>query len=218
MTEPFDLNTLKFDKDGLIPAVVQDADTGRVLTVAYMNRESLAITLAEKQTCFFSRSRQALWRKGETSGNTQRVIRVTADCDGDALVVLVEPKGPACHTGAESCFHNPIFAEEGQGPFSLASLYALIQGRKAEGKEGSYTTYLFQKGKEKILKKVGEECTEVIIGAMKGSRMETVYEIADLAYHVLVLMAEMGISPEEILRELKGRHVVDKKVKQETMG
>ncbi len=207
---------LKFDKDGLIPTVVQDVDTGRVLTVAYMNQESLDITLKEKKTCFFSRSRQALWQKGETSGNTQEVIRVTADCDGDALVVEVRPKGPACHTGQETCFHHPLFANGEKAPFSIDSLYQLIQGRKTEAKEGSYTTYLFQKGKEKILKKVGEECTEVIIGAMKDSREETVYEIADLAYHILVLMVEQGIAPEEILRELRGRHVVDHKVKQET--
>ncbi len=208
---------LKFDKDGLIPAVVQDIDSGRVLTVAYMNRESLDITLREKRACFFSRSRQALWRKGETSGNTQEVIRITADCDGDALVMEVRPKGPACHTGEETCFHNPLYSDDENAPFSMDSLYRLIKGRKAEAKEGSYTTYLFQKGKEKILKKVGEECAEVIIGAMKDSREETVYEIGDLTYHILVLMVEQGISPEEILRELQSRHVVDHKVKQEPL-
>ncbi len=207
---------LKFDADGLIPAVVQDADTGRVLTVAYMNRESLDITLAEKRTCFFSRSRQALWRKGETSGNVQHVVRVTADCDGDALLVEVRREGPACHTGAESCFHNAI-ADEGGAPFTMDALFDLVQGRKAAPKEGSYTTYLFEKGKEKILKKVGEECAEVLIGAMKNDRTETVFEIADVAYHLLVLMAEMGITPDEVRRELARRHVVDHKVKQETM-
>lgn len=204
---------LAFDPNGLIPAIVQDSKTGRVLTLAYMNRESLAITLQEKRTCFYSRSRQTLWRKGETSGNVQRVLRVTADCDGDALLVEVEPSGPACHTGKESCFHQPIVGGE-EPPFSLRSLFALIEGRRTQPKEGSYTTYLFQKGKEKILKKVGEECAEVIIGAMKESREETVYEIADLAYHLLVLMAEQGIAPEEILGELEARHVVDHKVKQ----
>ncbi|MCL1965525.1 MAG: bifunctional phosphoribosyl-AMP cyclohydrolase/phosphoribosyl-ATP diphosphatase HisIE [Firmicutes bacterium] len=209
---------LKFDKDGLIPAVVQDFRTGRVLTVAYMNQESLAISLAEKRTCFYSRSRQALWRKGETSGNTQRIVRMTADCDGDALVVEVIKEGPACHTGEESCFFTLLYAQEGAQPFSMDALYRLIEGRKAEAKEGSYTTYLFQKGKEKILKKVGEECTEVIIGGMKGSKGETVYEIADLAYHVLVLMAEMGITVEDIRQELAARHVVDHKVKQETQS
>ncbi len=208
---------LKFDENGLIPAVVQDFYTGQMLTVAYMNRESLEISLREGRTCFYSRSRQTLWRKGETSGNVQRIARVTADCDGDALLVEVIREGPACHTGQESCFHNPIHTDEDAQRFSMDSLYELILGRKAEAKEGSYTTYLFAKGKEKILKKVGEECTEVIIGAMKGSHEETVYEIADLAYHVMVLMAETGITPDDIRRELASRHVVDKKTKQETM-
>ena len=207
--------TLRFDRDGLIPAVVQDAGTGRVLTLAYMNRESLAITLEEKQTCFYSRSRRSLWRKGETSGNVQRVVRVTADCDGDSLVVEVEPSGPACHTGEESCFHRVLYGGENEAErFSLRALYALIEGRKAEPKEGSYTTYLFGKGREKILKKVGEECAEVIIAAMKDSRTETIYEIADLAYHLLVLMAERDIEPEAIRSELERRHVIDHKVKQ----
>lgn len=208
---------LKFDQNGLIPAVVQDFHTREVLTVAYMNRESLDISLREKRTCFYSRARQTLWRKGETSGHVQHIVRVRADCDADALVIEVLRDGPACHTGADSCFFETLYADEDTARFSMDLLYALIQGRKAEKKEGSYTTYLFEKGKEKILKKVGEECTEVIIGAMKDSREETVYEIADLSYHVLVLMAETGITPEDIRKELASRHVVDKKVKQETM-
>lgn len=210
---------LRFDGNGLIPAVVQDARTGRVLTLAYMNRESLAITLREGRTCFYSRSRRTLWRKGETSGNVQRVVRVTADCDGDALLVEVEPAGPACHTGRESCFFEPLAgAPAGDAArFSLDGLYALLLERRAQRPAGSYTTYLFDKGREKILKKVGEECTEVVIGAMKGSREETVFEVADLTYHVLVLLAEMGVAPDQVRQELARRHVVDHKVKQETL-
>ncbi|MBQ9989039.1 MAG: bifunctional phosphoribosyl-AMP cyclohydrolase/phosphoribosyl-ATP diphosphatase HisIE [Clostridia bacterium] len=212
----FDINTLKFDDKGLIPAIVQDFYTKQVLTLAYMNKESLEISLQEGTTCFYSRSRQALWRKGETSGNVQKIMSITADCDRDALVIEVIKSGPACHTGAESCFFEPIVAQNAPS-FSMNALYNLLLGRKTAPKEGSYTTYLFNRGKEKILKKVGEECTEVVIGAMKDSREETVYEIADLAYHVLVLMAEMGITPDDIRAELAGRHVVDHKVKQETM-
>ncbi len=211
------LQNLKFDANGLIPAVVQDFYTKQVLTVAYMNAESLAITLKEKRTCFYSRSRKELWRKGETSGNVQHVVRITTDCDADALVVEVIKDGPACHLGTNSCFTNLIYNDESKNDFSMEALYELIKGRKIEKKEGSYTTYLFEKGKEKILKKVGEECTEVIIGAMKDSKEETIYEISDLAYHVLVLMVECGITVEDILAELAGRHVVDHKVKQETM-
>ena len=212
------IDELKFDRDGLIPAIVTDADTGKLLTLAYMNRESLAVTLTRRLTCFFSRSRQELWLKGETSGNYQHVVSVTADCDRDALEVRVRPEGPACHTGSESCFTAPVFEnEEETGRFSLDTLYKLIEGRKTEKKEGSYTTYLFEKGIDKILKKVGEECTEVIIAGKADDRRETVYEIADLTYHVLVLMVEMGIPLEEIHRELASRHVIDKKVKQEKM-
>ena len=211
-------NELKFDEKGLIPAIVQDHATKQVLTLAYMNAESLAITLAEKRTCFWSRSRGELWRKGETSGNVQHVVSITADCDADALVVEVNKEGPACHLGNESCFANPIYMDEAAQSFSLDALYGLLVGRNAQRPAGSYTTYLFEKGREKILKKVGEECTEVIIGAMKDSRQETVYEIADLCYHVLVLMVEMGIAPADIRAELAGRHVIDYKVKQETMG
>lgn len=208
---------LKFDEKGLIPAIVQDHYTKEVLTLAYMNAESLAITIDEGRTCFWSRSRQELWRKGETSGNVQRVVSITADCDADALVVEVVKAGPACHTGAESCFFRPLWSDDTAQRFSMDDLYALLKGRRDTPREGSYTSYLFAKGKEKILKKVGEECTETIIGAMKDSREETVYEIADLAYHVLVLMVEMGLTPDDIRRELASRHVVDHKVKQETM-
>ena len=211
------ISQLKFDEKGLIPAVVQDFFTGEVLTVAYMNAESLEITLNEKMTCFYSRSRQELWRKGETSGNRQHIVSVKTDCDKDALVVKVIKDGPACHTGAESCFFNLIYRDESKTDFSIDALYELIKGRKTQMQEGSYTTYLFSKGLDKIMKKVGEECTEVIIGAAKHSNEETIYEISDLAYHILVLMVEMGISVDDIRKELDSRHVIDHKVKQETM-
>ncbi|MEG2252347.1 MAG: bifunctional phosphoribosyl-AMP cyclohydrolase/phosphoribosyl-ATP diphosphatase HisIE [Clostridia bacterium] len=207
--------TLTFDENGLIPAIVQDDTTHEVLTLAYMNRESLRISLEEKRTCFFSRSRQCLWRKGETSGNRQEIVALTADCDGDALVVQVKKAGPACHTGAESCFHHALY-ENGKA-FSLAELLRVIEERKVTPKEGSYTSYLFEKGREKILKKVGEECTEVIIAGAKGDRAETTYELGDLVYHAMVLMADMGISLEELVQELSKRHVIDHKVKQERM-
>ncbi len=212
-----DLNQLKFDSNGLIPAVVQDFYSKKVLTVAYMNRESLEITLREKTTCFWSRSRQELWRKGATSGNVQHVVSIKADCDYDALVVEVIKDGPACHLGTDSCFNTLLFEDETVQQFSLEALYGLLEGRNRTRPEGSYTTYLFEKGKEKILKKVGEECTEVVIGAMKGSKEETIYEISDLCYHVLVLMVESGITLEEVKAELASRHVIDHKVKQETM-
>ena len=208
---------LKFDEKGLIPAIVQDHYTKEVLTLAYMNAESLAITIDERRTCFWSRSRQELWRKGETSGNVQHVVSITADCDCDALVVEVVKTGPACHTGAESCFFNQLYLSDELKQFSYEGLYHLIEGRKTDPKEGSYTTYLFNKGLDKILKKVGEECTEVIIGAAKQDKEETVYEIADLCYHVMVLMVQAGITVEDITRELERRHVVDHKVKQERM-
>ena len=208
---------LKFDEKGLIPAIVQDHYTKEVLTLAYMNKESLAITIDERRTCFWSRSRQELWRKGDTSGNVQHVVSITADCDGDALVVEVVKDGPACHTGSESCFFNEIYLSDELKQFSYEGLYHLIEGRKTDPKEGSYTTYLFNKGLDKILKKVGEECTEVIIGGRKEDKEETVYEIADLCYHVMVLMVQMGITVEDITRELEKRHVVDHKVKQERM-
>lgn len=212
------IDELKFDEKGLIPVVVTDADTGRVLTLAYMNRESLEISMREGRTCFWSRSRQQLWRKGETSGNYQDILDITADCDRDALTVRVKKAGPACHLGNDSCFENKVYvSSETHEAFSLDSLYELIKGRKTEKKEGSYTTYLFEKGLDKILKKVGEECTEVIIAAKGGDRAETIYEVADLAYHVMVMMVEQGISNADILSELKSRHVIDKKVKQEKM-
>lgn len=212
-----DIKELKFDDKGLIPAIVVDADSKKVLTLAYMNEESLAISLKERKTCFFSRSREKLWLKGETSGNYQHIVSITADCDKDALVVLVEKDGPACHKGTDSCFTEPLFISDELHEFSLNSLMELIEGRKTNKHEGSYTTYLFEKGLDKILKKVGEECTEVIIAAKADDKKETIYEIADLAYHVMVLMIEMGISLEDIHKELKGRHVIDHKVKQEKM-
>ena len=211
------IDELKFDKDGLIPAVVVDSISKKVLTVAYMNRESLAITMEKGLTCFYSRSRGELWLKGETSGNYQHVVSITADCDNDALTVVVEKDGPACHTGSDSCFTKPVYQSSELSEFSLEGLYDLLVGRKIERPEGSYTTYLFDKGIDKILKKVGEECTEVIIGGKAGDKKETVYEIADLAYHVMVLMVEMGISVEDIHRELASRHIIDHKVKQEKM-
>ena len=212
-----DVNTLKFDEKGLIPAVVVDAITKKVLTVAYMNKESLAISMEKGLTCFYSRSRQELWLKGETSGNYQHIVSITADCDGDALVVVVEKDGPACHKGEETCFHNPVWESEERQEFSLEGLMEMLVGRKENPKEGSYTTYLFEKGLDKILKKVGEECTEVIIGAKSEDKAETVYEIADLCYHVMVLMIEAGISLEDIHKELASRHVIDKKVTHEKM-
>ncbi len=211
------IDELKFDEKGLIPAIVVDAKTKQVLTLAYMNKESLQISMEKGLTCFYSRSRQCLWLKGETSGNYQHIVSITADCDKDALTVMVEPDGPACHLGTTSCFENPLWESEELHEFSLQGLMKLIEGRKIEKKEGSYTTYLFEKGLDKILKKVGEECTEVIIGAKNNDKKETIYEIADLTYHVMVLMIEMGISLEDIHNELASRHVIDKKVKQEKM-
>lgn len=212
-----DINSLKFDEKGLIPAIVVDAVTKEVLTLAYMNKESLQITLEKGCTCFFSRSRQQLWLKGETSGNYQHVVSITADCDKDALVVKVEKDGPACHTGEESCFFNPLYVDEERHEFSLRGLYDLLMGRKADRPQGSYTTYLFDKGLDKILKKVGEESTEVIIAAKAEDKKETIYEIADLAYHVMVLMAQAGITVDDVQAELASRHVIDHKVKQEKM-
>ena len=213
----FDLNTLKFDEIGLIPAVVVDALSKKVLTVAYMNRESLEISMKEGKTCFWSRSRQELWRKGETSGNYQHIVSITADCDRDALTVEVLKDGPACHLGTESCFNETVYQSEENHGFSIDGLMELLEGRKADKPEGSYTTYLFEKGLDKILKKVGEESTEVIIAAKAEDKKETIYEIADLAYHVLVLMVEAGISLEDVRKELASRHIIDHKVKQEKM-
>ncbi len=212
-----DIKELKFDKNGLIPAIVVDSVSGQVLTLAYMNEESLKISMEKNLTCFWSRSRGELWLKGETSGNYQHIVSITADCDKDALVVVVEPDGPACHTGAKSCFYNELHQNPDKKEFTYDMLFELIKGRKTDKKEGSYTTYLFEKGIDKILKKVGEESTEVIIAGKANDKKETIYEIADLAYHVMVLMIEMGISLEDIHAELASRHVIDKKVKQEKM-
>ncbi len=211
------IDELKFDEKGLIPAIVTDAISGKVLTLAYMNKESLKISMEKGLTCFWSRSRQELWLKGETSGNYQHIVSITADCDRDALLVKVEKDGPACHTGADSCFNDEVWESDELHEFTYEGLMNLLVGRKIEKKEGSYTTYLFEKGLDKILKKVGEETTEVIIAAKDKDKKNTVYEIADLAYHVMVLMIEAGISLEDIHRELASRHVIDKKVKQEKM-
>ncbi len=213
----FNIDELKFDEKGLIPAIVVDADTKEVLTLAYMNKESLKISMEKGLTCFFSRSRQELWLKGETSGNYQHIVSITADCDKDALTVLVKKDGPACHTGENSCFFNEVWQSDELSAFSTEGLYKLLEGRKKDLPEGSYTTYLFQKGIDKILKKVGEECTEVIIAGKANDKAETIYEVADLMYHVMVMMVEMGISVEDIKKELASRHVIDKKVKQEKM-
>lgn len=212
MTE---IDQLKFDEKGLIPAVIVEAGTHRLLMVAYMNRESLKISMETGKTCFWSRSRQELWTKGETSGNYQHIVSITADCDMDTLKVVVEKDGPACHTGAETCFFNPVYQSEEKSDFTLDALMELIRGRKTNPQEGSYTTYLFQKGLDKILKKIGEESTEVIIAAKDNDPKETIYEISDLVYHVMVMMIQQGISLEDIRRELASRHVIDYKVKQE---
>lgn len=207
---------LKYNENGLIPAIVTDARTGKVLMLAYMNEESLRITIEEERTCFFSRSRNELWRKGETSGNIQQIVSIATDCDRDTLLVSVIPAGPACHTGNETCFFNTLV--ENAAPFTIEGLMELIKGRKTNKKEGSYTTYLFEKGRDKILKKVGEESTEVIIAGKADDKAETIYELADLIYHALVLMADMDISVDEVIKELASRHVIDKKVKQEKMA
>ena len=213
----FDIDSLKFDEKGLIPAVVIEAGTHKLLMVAYMNRESLKISMERKLTCFWSRSRQELWLKGETSGNYQHIVSITADCDLDTLEVIVEKDGPACHTGSESCFFNPVWESDELSDFTMDDLMDLIAGRKTDPQEGSYTSYLFDKGIDKILKKVGEESTEVIIAAKADDKKETIYEVADLAYHVMVMMIEMGISIDDIRKELASRHVIDHKVKQEHM-
>ena len=211
------VDKLKFDEKGLIPAVVVDSVTKKVLTVAYMNRESLAVSMEKGLTCFWSRSRQELWLKGETSGNYQHIVSITADCDGDALLVVVEKDGPACHTGSDSCFMNPVWESENLRQFSLQGLYDMLVGRNKTRPEGSYTTYLFEKGLDKILKKVGEECTEVIIAGKADDKNETIYELADLAYHAMVLMVQMDITVEDVHKELASRHIIDHKVKQEKM-
>lgn len=211
------IDELKFDEKGLIPAIVVDADTQKVLTLAYMNKESLKISIEKNLTCFYSRSREELWLKGETSGNYQHIVSITADCDQDALTVVVKKDGPACHRGTDSCFTQLVYKNEQNSSFSMDGLYELLEGRKHDLPEGSYTTYLFQKGIDKMLKKIGEECTEVIIASKADDKKETVYEIADLAYHVMVMMVEMGISVDDIKKELASRHIIDHKVKQEKM-
>jgi phosphoribosyl-ATP pyrophosphohydrolase/phosphoribosyl-AMP cyclohydrolase len=212
-----DISELRFDEKGLIPAIVVDAWSRKVLTLAYMNEESLKISMEEKRTCFWSRSRQELWRKGETSGNVQHIVSITADCDRDALIVFVDKEGPACHLGTDSCFNDTVYINDEAEDFTFDGLFELLKDRKEKLPENSYTTYLFQKGLDKILKKVGEESTEVIIAGKAEDKAETIYEIADLAYHVMVLMTEMGITPDDIRKELSKRHVIDKKVKQEKM-
>lgn len=214
----FDIKNLKYNSDGLIPAIITDAADGAVLMLGYMNAESLGITLEQKKVCFFSRSRQKLWLKGETSGNFLGVVSIKTDCDADTLLITAKPEGPTCHTGARSCFFEDIYEDEDvEQAFCLDDLMKLIEGRKTDPKEGSYTTYLFEKGIDKILKKVGEECTEVIIAGKGGDRAEAIFEIADLTYHIMVMMTEMGISLDEVRAELASRHVVDKKIKQEKM-
>lgn len=214
----FDIKNLKYNADGLIPAIITDEADSAVLMLGYMNAESLGITLEQKKVCFFSRSRQKLWLKGETSGNFLNVVSIKTDCDADTLLITAKPDGPTCHTGARSCFFEDIYEDENaEQAFCLDDLMKLIEGRKTNPKEGSYTTYLFEKGIDKILKKVGEECTEVIIAGKGGDRAEAIFEIADLTYHVMVMMTEMGISIDEVRAELASRHVVDKKIKQEKM-
>ena len=214
----FDIKNLKYNADGLIPAIITDEADGAVLMLGYMNAESLGITLEQKKVCFFSRSRQKLWLKGETSGNFLNVVSIKTDCDADTLLITAKPDGPTCHTGARSCFFEDIYEDEdAEQAFCLDDLMKLIEGRKTNPKEGSYTTYLFEKGIDKILKKVGEECTEVIIAGKGGDRAEAIFEIADLTYHIMVMMTEMGISLDEVRAELASRHVVDKKIKQEKM-
>ena len=211
------IDELKFDEKGLIPAIVVDDETGKVLTLAYMNEESLKISMERGLTCFWSRSRQELWLKGETSGNYQHIVSITADCDNDALVVMVEKEGPACHLGTDSCFTKEVYQSDDRHEFSLGGLYEMLVGRNEQRPEGSYTTYLFEKGIDKILKKVGEECTEVIIAGKADDKAETIYELADLAYHAMVLMVQMGITVEDVHKELASRHIIDHKVKQEKM-
>ena len=212
-----DISEIRFDANGLVPAVVTDAASGKVLMLAYMNEESLKKTVETGLATFWSRSRQELWTKGETSGNYMHVVSITADCDRDSLLIKARPDGPACHLGTESCFEYPVWESGDAEEFSLDGLYKLLEGRKAELPEGSYTTYLFRKGTDKILKKIGEESTEVIIAGKAEDKPETIYEIADLAYHVLVLMVQQGISLDDIRKELASRHVIDHKVKQEKM-
>ena len=200
-----DIKSLKFDERGLIPAIVQDARTREVLTLAYMNAESLARTIETGQTWFWSRSRNELWHKGETSGNTQNVVNLMNDCDNDAIVVLVNPAGPACHTGARSCFDSAAEQRDEDLGLLLTKLYELIESRERERPEGSYTTYLFENGLDKILKKVGEESAETIIAAKNDDSSRLTAETADLIYHLLVLLVARGVSLDEVRKELERR-------------
>lgn len=202
------LPNLQFDDRGLIPAVIQDMVTGKVLMLAYMNREAFLKTIETKKTWFYSRSRKQLWNKGETSGNYQIVKKISYDCDKDALLIEVVPMGNVCHTGEETCFFSTILQDmEGyEKKEILHMLYDRIQDRRKNPMEGSYTNYLFEKGIDKILKKIGEESSEVIIGAKNESKAEVIYEISDLIYHILVLMVEKGIDIEEIRTELYRRY------------
>lgn len=218
MQNIINIDKLKFDDNGLIPAIIIDYYTKEVLTLAYMNKESLEISINEGKTCFYSRSRKELWRKGETSKNYQHIQSIKSDCDNDALVIEVIKDGPACHTGVESCFMNEVYQKENYKDFSIYKLYELIRGRKINMTEGSYTTYLFNSGIDKILKKIGEESSEVIIGAKNGSKEEIIYELSDLFYHSLVLMVEKNITLNDIKDELSKRSIIDKKVKQESMN
>ncbi|MBQ6670094.1 MAG: bifunctional phosphoribosyl-AMP cyclohydrolase/phosphoribosyl-ATP diphosphatase HisIE [Firmicutes bacterium] len=213
-----DISEIRFDANGLVPAVVVDKFSRQVLMLAYMNRQSLEKTMDTGLVTFWSRSRQELWTKGETSGNYLHAVSVTADCDRDSLLVVAEPDGPACHLGTKSCFDYPLWNSGKLDDFTAEGLYTLLEGRKRDMPQQSYTTYLFEKGLDKILKKVGEECTEVIIAAKDNDKAETVYEVADLAYHVMVMMVQQGISLEDITKELASRHVIDRKVKQEKMA
>ena len=200
-----DTSKLKFNENGLIPAIVTDSRNGKVLMMAYMNKESIERTEQTGLACFWSRSRKELWTKGETSGNFLHVVSVTSDCDCDTLLVSALPDGPACHTGSYSCFTNELWRSGEDNVFSLESLMQLIKGRKEEKKDGSYTSYLFEKGLDKILKKVGEEATEIVIAAKNPEAEECKYEIADLLYHIMVLMAVKGLTWEDITEELANR-------------
>ncbi|AQX53266.1 bifunctional phosphoribosyl-AMP cyclohydrolase/phosphoribosyl-ATP diphosphatase HisIE [Priestia flexa] len=205
------IENVKFNEDGLVPAIVQDAVSKEVLTLAYMNEESLKKSVETKETWFFSRSRQELWHKGATSGNTQRIVAMTYDCDADSIVVKVNPNGPACHTGAYSCFNENLLEDESASPQSgrfdiINELESVIAKREAEMPEGAYTTYLFDKGVDKILKKVGEEAGEVIIAAKNRDHEELKWEVADLFYHVLVLLREQKLPLDDVLAVLKERH------------
>lgn len=201
-----DLGQVRFDEKGLVPVVVQDARTGEVLTLAYANREALEETLRTRKSTFFSRSRGALWRKGETSGHTQEVVEVLLDCDGDAVVYRVVPHGPACHTGERTCFHRPLLEGEKDLGFVVGQVYATLQERLRTLPEGSYVARLHQAGLDRILKKIGEEAGEVILAAKNQNPEELRHEAADLFFHLLLTLAELGLTPEDLARTLWARH------------